>query len=206
MKKALALLLMLISFLPNQAQESKESDSTDSGIMRFGVSAGYCLSTARIVSPTGANIFGPTFYFEYSYPGKSLLGVTARAFGSFARGKRRVESYPGYIEDYYDSNSGIGVSVAATINPSKYLSFDVGLAYINLVSTAAILSYSGLQTWNNADAYYSEFTGFTGSARFEFIDNSKLESGLRSDVIVSLKSGEIRLNAIQIGLYLGVKL
>lgn len=181
-----------------KAQEKASHDSISKvspniGILRFGLNGGFFFPDEI----SWFKYIGPTMYCEFTFPEKSLVAVTPRAFGSFVREIYKTDEG---ITDYY-SSTAIGLSLAATISPNEKLSIDAGMVWFNMNSTQATISQG-----YSVSSFNEKFRGLFASVSKDFIKNSRIESGLRLDIITNLELKDFKCRSVQLGLYLGIKL
>ncbi len=149
------------------------------------------------------DIVGPSIYAEYSYSINKYIAIAPRIMSGYAHKIDDVQ---------FDHASSFNTSLALRITPFpntfQRLKIDFGGLYHRFVNIYGGIEpkpvYGGLSsrssTYNKEDLF-----GLIGSLSINLIDNKKIESGLKFDMLTSFTEGYFNSDSWQTGLYFGVK-
>ncbi|MEN8229343.1 MAG: hypothetical protein ABFS38_14385 [Bacteroidota bacterium] len=195
MKKFSLIVIFTISFGIVSAQMSQ--DSRD--MIRIGLNGAFFGS---------GDVLGISTSIEYVHQINDFLDITPRFMIANANNMYNMNTF---YEYHQITSLGASLSLRITPFPDLFhrLKFDIGGLYQRFIKSWGQLgSIDMYGTYYSNATYYSSdnLYGLLGSVNLNLIETTRIESGLRFELLTSFYKGSLECDGVQSGLYLGIKL
>ena len=196
MKRFSLIVLFTISLGIVSAQASQDSKN----MLRTGLNGAFFGS---------GDVLGISISTEYVYQINDFLGFTPRIMIANANNMFNVDNV--FYEYHQITSLGASLSLRITPFPDLFhrLKFDLGGLYQRFIKSWGQLgSIDMYGTYDSNTTYYSSdnLYGLLGSVNLNLIETTRIESGLRFELLTSFYKGSLECDGVQSGLYLGIKL
>jgi hypothetical protein len=190
MKKLLFAILIIFGTLPIFSQEQSSK-----GLLMAGINGAFWGSGDEI---------GICLTTNYDYSLNRFFAISPRiTFGS--------ASSVGYGNFSHLSSAAISTSLIITPLPARFdnIKFEIGALYhrfSNSYGMVGEISEYGTYNSSSTEFYIEKLWGLIGSVRVNILENDKIVTGVRGDMLTSFTEAYFNCDSVQAGFFFGLKL